>query len=439
MDYKTFAKDMTDFIAKCPSMFHSAHSISKELDKAGYEYLKESAPWNLKAGGRYYTTRNNSSVIAFAIPEVLDDYHFQMTAAHSDSPTFKVKTISELEGPNDYLKLNVEGYGGMIASTWMDRPLSLAGRVLVKTDAGLESRLFYPEEDLLLIPNVPIHFNREVNKHMEFNNQIDMCPLYSAGELKKGSFDEMVAKFLGCKAEDIYGKDLFLVNREKACFWGYKEEFVSSPKLDDLECAYTTLRGFIEADHKHKVDVYCCFDNEEVGSNTKQGAMSTFMLSTLQRINEALGKTQDEYYQAIAGSFMVSADNAHAVHPNHPEKTDSQNTVFMNKGIVIKEAANQKYTTDAFSRAVFTHICKKAGVPVQFFANKSDIVGGSTLGNLSNTQVSVHAVDVGLAQLAMHSSYETAGAKDPLYMKEAIKTYFETNIHITDADSVTFE
>lgn len=439
MAYKKFTEELCEFIRQCPSMFHSVANIESILVDAGYGLLREKDAWNLEAGGNYYVKRNNSSIIAFSIPKELDSYHFQMSAAHTDSPTFKIKSIPELTGPADYLKLDVEAYGGMIDMTWLDRPLSIAGRVLVENNNTIESRLFYMDEDVLTIPNVPIHFNRQVNEGFAFNRQIDLCPLFSAGEMQKGSFNQMVADQLGIDPAQIKGKDLFLVNRQKGILWGYKDEFVSSPKLDDLECAYTTLRGFVEADHAHKIDVYCCFDNEEVGSNTKQGAMSTFLKDTLRRINDGLGKSEEEYYRAVAGSFLVSADNGHAVHPNHPEKTDEVNAVFMNKGPIIKEAANQKYTTDAFSRAVFTKVLDMANVPYQCFANRSDIVGGSTLGNLSNTQVSVHAVDIGLAQLAMHSSFETGGAKDPWYLYQAMKQYFNTNILIDGADQVSFE
>lgn len=383
--------------------------------------------------------RNNSSICAFYVPQEITDYHFQISASHSDSPTYKIKAIPEYKGPEPYVRLDVEAYGGMIDSTWFDRPLTIAGRVLVETDKGLENRLLYIDRDILMIPNVCIHFNRQVNDGYSYNRAVDLPPMLSAGEMKKGSFDEMVAKELGVEVSAIRGKDLFLVNRQNGLVWGYENEFVSSPKLDDLECAYSTLQGFLVADHTKKVDVYVCFDNEEVGSNTKQGAMSTFLKDTLKRVNAALGKTSEEYYRAVSGSFLVSADNGHALHPNHPEKNDPANTVFMNQGPIIKESANQKYTTDGFSRAVFASICKKANVPFQCFANRSDIVGGSTLGNLSNTQVSVHAVDTGLAQLAMHSSFETGGAKDPYYLYEALKEFYNTNIIIDGADTVTFD
>lgn len=436
MSYLTLSKELTEFIKKSPSMFHSIHSIREMLEKSGAQFLPESESWKLEKNKTYYTIRNNSSIISFHIPENLEDFHFQMTAAHSDAPTYKIKSVPELTGPGEYLKLNVEGYGGAIDSTWFDKPLSIAGRLLVDKGDSIENQLFYIDQDILLIPNVAIHFNRQMNDGVKLNRQIDLCPLYSNGEMKKGSFDEMVATVAGVKKEDILGKDLFLVNRQEAAIWGWKNEFVSSPKLDDLECAFCTLKAFLASKEAKHINVYCCFDNEEVGSNTKQGAMSTFLKDTLERITLSLGYGRDEYHQAVAKSFLVSADNAHAVHPNHPEKTDEQNRSFMNNGIVIKESANQKYTTDAFSRALFTKICQMADVPVQIFANRSDVIGGSTLGNLSNTQVSVHSVDIGLPQLAMHSSYETAGTKDAEYLVKAITKFFDTEIHIEGADQV---
>ena len=246
----------------------------------------------------------------------------------------------------------------------------------------------------------------------------------------------MIADELGVEPEDILGKDLFLVNRQKPVLWGVEKEFISAPGLDDLQCAFASLKAFAESSCERSVNVYCCFDNEEVGSNTKQGAMSTFLYDTLQRINSGLGRSEEDYRMAVARSFMVSCDNAHAVHPNHPEKTDAENRVFLNKGVVIKESANQKYTTDAFSRAVFGEICREAGVPVQHFTNRSDSAGGSTLGNLSNIQVSMHAVDIGLSQLAMHSSYETAGSMDTKYAVDALMRFYSTDIEITDGGAV---
>lgn len=439
MNNLEISKELLSFIDDSKSMFHAIDTIKKYLERENFIFLPENSKWEIKKGGKYFTTRNNSSVIAFKVGEILDDYHFQITASHSDSPTYKVKAVPELEGPGEHLRLNTEGYGGMIDSSWFDRPLSLAGRVLVREDGKIVNKLFSIDKDILMIPNVAIHLNREVNSGYAYNKQIDLMPLFSAGELKKGDYDEMIAKEIGVKVEDVIAKDLFLVNRQRQTIWGYKDEFVSTPKLDDLQCAFSSLKAFLEAENKHTINVCVVFDNEEVGSNTKQGAMSTFMKDVLLRLNSALGFDLDSYHCAVAKSFLVSCDNAHALHPNHPELYDQTNRTYMNKGIVIKESANQKYTTDAFSRAVFIEICKKAEVPVQFFANRSDKVGGSTLGNLSNIQVSLHALDIGIAQLAMHSSYETCGVKDTAYMINALKEFYSTNIVIDGSDGVIFE
>ena len=427
-------KDLMNFLDSSVTMFHAINECEKVLKDSGYIYLPENEKWNIRAG-KYYTKRNSSSLIAFDIAD--GDYHFQISAAHSDSPTFKLKDRPIIES-NGYLKLNVEAYGGMIDATWLDKPLTLAGRVMVDTGCGIETRLLYIDKDLLIIPNVPIHFNREINKGFSFNNQVDMLPVFSAGNLSEADFDKMLAKELGVKPEAILAKDLYLVNRQKATVIGYDNELISSGRLDDLECVYTSLLGFIEAMNNDHINVFAVFDNEEVGSVTKQGAMSTFLVSTLNRINKALGKSDEDYYRAIAKSMLISCDNAHAIHPNHPELFDVKNRPVLNKGIAIKESANQKYTTDAFSRAVLKKILDKNNIPYQTFANRSDIIGGSTLGNLSNTAVSMNAVDIGLPQLAMHSAYETAGAKDVEYAIEALRAFFETNIDIKD-DKVSLE
>lgn len=432
---KKISNELLTFIENSPSCFHTVKTIKEILLKNNYKELKENETWNLELGGQYFTTRNNSSIIAFSIGNQLDDYHFQLTSSHSDSPTFKVKESAEVKG-NGYIQLNTEGYGGMLCATWLDKPLSLAGRILVKEGNKIVNKLVSFDKDLLLIPNVAIHMNREVNKGMEYNNQVDMLPLFSMGEC---DYYQMLADELNINKKDIYGTDLYLVNRQKGTIWGIKDEFVSSGKLDDLQCAYTSLQAMISSRNEHAINVYACFDNEEVGSGTKQGALSTFLYDTLNRINNNLGYSQEDYFKAVAKSFMVSCDNAHAVHPNHPEKTDKQNCTYLNKGVVIKFSANQKYTTDAFSKAVFEYVCEKANVPVQYFANRSDMVGGSTLGNLSSQKVSLHTVDVGLAQLAMHSSYETAGIKDSYYMIEALKMFYNKNIHIDGSNSFEVE
>ena len=436
MKFKETTQDLLDFIKSSASMFHAVDEISKRLEDKGFIYLAEQEKWEMEKGGKYYTTRNNSSIVAWHIGEDLSDYHFQMTSAHTDSPTFKVKAEAELDGPENYLRLNTEAYGGMIDSSWFDRPLGLAGRVFVKENDKIVSKLINIDKDILMIPNVAIHLNRDINKGYSYNKQIDLLPILSAGELKKGAYKHLLAKELGLEEDQILSADLFLVNRQRQAIWGVEDEFVSSPKLDNLQSTYVTLMAFLESSNPKAINVYTSFDNEEVGSGTKQGALSTLLKDSLMRINTGLGFELEDYHQAVAKSFMVSCDNAHALHPNHPDMYDKNNRSYLNKGLVIKEAANQKYTTDAFSRAVFESLCDQAQVPYQRFANRSDKPGGSTLGNLSNQQVSLHAIDVGLPQLAMHSAYETGGAKDSLYAIEAFKAYFSTNLKIEGADKI---
>lgn len=416
------------FIKNSPSCFHTIQTIRKELDHAGFQALQESCRWKLERGGKYYVTRNGSSLIAFSIgAQLAEDYSFQICASHSDSPTYKLKEHAMVAVQGKYTQLNTEGYGGMIASSWMDRPLSIAGRVLVKGKRGCEIRLVDFNRDMVLIPNVAIHMNRDINSGYKFNAQVDMLPLYGTGKTDT-SFMDVLAQELKVAKEDILGNDLYLYNRTLPSRWGHEEAFISCPKLDDLECAYTSLQGFMKSGHSKSVSLYACFDNEEVGSGTKQGADSTFLQDIMKRINAGLGYDDESLLCALAHSFMLSADNAHAMHPNHPEKSDRNNAVFMNEGVVIKFNANQKYTTDAISKGLFQSICDDAGVPVQYYANRSDIAGGSTLGNISTSHVSIHSVDIGLAQLAMHSSYETAGSKDVDYMIQAVQAFYATRL-----------
>lgn len=319
----------------------------------------------------------------------------------------------------------------MLCATWFDRPLSIAGRVLIQDDNSYITKLLNIDRDLVLIPNVAIHMNRTVNDGYSYNKQIDMLPLFGGSDTKAGDLKKLVAQELGVNVDDIYGTDLYLYNRMEPSIWGANEEFISSPQLDDLQCAYASLQGFLNGFNNKSINVYACFDNEEVGSGTKQGADSTFLYDVLKRVNNALGKTEEDYYRALASSFMLSADNAHALHPNHPEKTDINNCVYLNEGVVIKSHAGQKYTSDALSIAVFKGLCKQAEVPVQFFANRSDSLGGSTLGNIAMAHVSMNSVDIGLPQLAMHSSYETAGIKDTYYMIKVMEEFFNSHFEET--------
>ena len=407
-----------DYIENCTTPFQAVAHTAELLENAGCQRLCESEEWEIEPGKGYFVTRNGSSLIAFRVPK--SDFNgFMMTAAHCDSPSFKIKENAELAGEN-HVSLSVEKYGGMLCSTWLDRPLSIAGRVLVNTEDGVKAVNVDLRENCALIPNVAIHMNRNANDGMSYNAASDMLPLYGSGAYK-GDLRAKVAEKAGVDVEEIIATDLFLYNNARGYEWN---GLISAPRLDDLQCAYACIEAFVNAEKGESANVVCIFDNEEVGSLTKQGADSTFLRDALGRICESLGKTNEDYKRAMANSFLVSCDNAHASHPNHPEYSDKNHTVYMNKGIVIKYNANQKYTSDAVSSAVFKRICAECDVPVQLYANRADMAGGSTLGNISNSQVSLNAIDIGLPQLAMHSTFETAGAKDTEYLVRALTAFY---------------
>ena len=383
-------EELFSFIKKSPTGFHAVHELANYLTEAGFECLAEGNTWNLAEGGKYFVTRNQSAIIAFKVSR--KDYSgFHIAASHSDSPTLKIKESSEMNIENQYVKLNVEKYGGMLCAPWFDRPLSVAGRIIVKDGNRLTTKLINVDRDLLMIPNLAIHMNREVNDGYKYNIQKDMLPLYRMSNSGK-AFKEMIAEEAGVSVDQIKGMDLFLYNRMEGTVWGCDGEFISAPRLDDLQCAFTSTMALLNSESDRCIPVVAVFDNEEVGSGTKQGAGSTFLYDILRRINRSLGRTEEEYLTSLASSFMVSADNGHAVHPNYADKTDPTNRTYLNGGLVIKHSANQKYTTDAVSAAVMRCLCERAGVPYQEFLNRSDILGGSTLGNISNAQVSLNTV-----------------------------------------------
>lgn len=421
--YEHITDDLLNFLGKSPTCYHAAANFRTLLRDSGYTELSEGEPWPLAEGGKYFTVRNGSALIAFRIPRK-DFSGFQIAASHSDSPSFKIKANPEIGVENAYVVLNVEKYGGMLCAPWLDRPLSVAGRLIVRRGNRFETRLVNVDRDLLMIPNLAIHMDRNANEGHSYNPQKDLLPVFGCGDAK-GRFADVIAESAGVKKEEIAGSDLFLYSRTPGTVWGAGGEFISSGRLDDLECAYTALRGFLDArENPASVPVCAVFDNEEVGSGTKQGADSTFLSDVLERIGLACGRTAEQHRTAVASGFMVSADNAHAVHPSFPEKADPVNRPHMNGGVVIKYSANQKYTTDAVSAAIFKAVCETADVPWQEFCNRSDMPGGSTLGNISNAHVSLNTVDVGLAQLAMHSPFETAGARDPAYLARAMRVFF---------------
>lgn len=411
------------FIDESPTSFHAVANLEKMLDKQGFVRLHEKDTWKLEKGRKYYVNRNGSSLMAFTLPST-KSLGFRMVAAHSDSPCFKLKESPEIAADPYYLKLNVEKYGGMILSTWLDRPLSVAGRIVVKDGDGLRSCLVNLDRDTAIIPNLAIHMNQDMNKGVEYNPQTDMQPIIGEASCK-GSFMKQIAKEAGVKGKDILGSDLFLYNRDKCRLLGEDDAFIAGPRLDDLECAYAGMATLADCAPENYVNLCVVFDNEEVGSGTKQGAASTFLKDVLERICCGLTISREEYLRMIADSFLISADNAHALHPNHPGKADETNRPMLNGGIVIKYHGSQKYATDAYSAAVMKDLCNRADVPYQTYANRSDIPGGSTLGNIAMSQVSVSTVDIGLPQLAMHSALETAGAKDPEYLIKALRTFFQ--------------
>ena len=428
MQFRQDSEKMMDFISKSPSPYHVVDNIRHELAKAGFCELYENRRWELEFNKSYFVVRNDSAVIAFTTGE--ENVHgFNIVAAHCDSPCFKIKNNPE-NLSTGYITLNTEKYGGMIMSAWLDRPLSVAGRVITETNGELKTHFVNIDRDLLIIPNLAIHMNREINKGYEYNPGKDMMPLFSTKKddktAEKDDFTHFVSMEAGINASEILAADLFVYNRMNGTFIGMDSEFIASPRLDDLQCVYAAITALKDTGASSRINMCCIFDNEEVGSRSLQGADSDFLSVVTERIYNSLGYDREDYLTALADSFMISADNAHGVHPNHPQMADSSNKPYLNGGIVIKSNGEQRYTTDAYSQARMISLCRKADVPYQTYANRSDIPGGSTLGNISISQVSVHMADIGLAQLAMHSPYETAGIKDTSYMIKLMKNFFES-------------
>ena len=410
---------LLEFIEISPTAFHAVDNVKSELKQKGFYELCEGKTWDIEKGKGYFVSRNNSSLIAFKVPES-DFSGFMIAASHSDSPAFKIKENPDVKD-KFYARLSVEKYGGMLIAPWLDRPLSLAGRALVETESGVESRLVNIDRDLLLIPNVAIHMNRKANDGYTWNPVSDTIPLLG-GKDAQGKFQQLLEAAAGGK---VLGHDLYLYIRQKSTVWGLEEEFISAPALDDLQCAWGCTQGFLNAKESGSVPVLCVFDSEEVGSSSVQGAASMLLQSTLERICRICCWSLE---QMLSASFMVSADNAHALHPNHPELADATNRPIVGSGVVLKFNASQRYTTDAVSAAIFRKVCAKANVPVQTYYNRPDIPGGGTLGHISLAHVSIPTADIGLPQLAMHSCYETAGTHDSLYLEEAMACYYSQTL-----------
>lgn len=431
-EVKAIARGLIEFLDKSPVNFYAARTVTERLDAAGYTRLDPKDSWSILPGGKYYMVKNDSAVFAVEVPHSVDPVAgFRIISAHSDSPTFRIKPNPEMVSDGGIVKLNVEVYGGPIFYTWFDRPLSIAGRVVLRGDDPLTPRheLVKFDSPLLTIPHLAIHFNRAVNEGNHLSAQKDMLPVIGIVKERAeadGLLVRMVAEKLGCKVEDILDFDLSLYDTTPACLVGMNEEFVSGGRLDDLSMVHAALEALLTAEGEcPQIRVMAIFDNEETGSGTKQGAASPVLANMLRRVVESLGGGAEDFARSIAASFMVSADNAHAFHPNYGEKYDPTNHPVPGGGPVIKINARCKYMTDADSAAVFKAICEKAGVPCQMFVNHSDVAGGSTLGNILTAQMDLRGVDMGNALWAMHSVRETGSALDQAYTVEAFKTFFE--------------
>lgn len=415
----SYVNELIDFIKNSPVSYHAVNTVKNELVKAGYTQVFENDPESYCDGGKHFVIRGDSSIIAFR--GRTEQGGFMICATHSDSPCFKIK--DELQG-NSCVRVSTEKYGGMIHYTWLDRPLSVAGRVVAKTADGVKTLLVNLDKPTLTIPSVAIHLNRGVNDGYKFSPTSDLIPL-AGTSLAKGALMEAIATDAGVKVEDIISHDLFVYNAEEGKIVGVNDEFILAPRLDDLGCVYSSLRAFLDAPETDKsVAVLAVFDNEEVGSETKQGANSTFLDNTLKNV----AGSDKKYSAMLYHSFMVSADNAHALHPNHPELYDGTNSAVLGGGVVVKYNANQRYTTDAVSDGIFLTLADRAGAKHQKYSNRADMPGGSTLGSISNTRVSVSTVDIGLPQLAMHSATETAAVSDLNHMVAALTELYSSGI-----------
>ncbi|MEG1870947.1 MAG: M18 family aminopeptidase, partial [Peptostreptococcaceae bacterium] len=406
METRDFANDLLDYIYESPTSFHAVETSIKILEKNGFKEIKLNDKWDLEVGKKYYTTKNSSALVAFTInSNETQKEGFRMVGSHSDSPSFRIKPNSEMSVEKTYIKLNTECYGGPILSTWLDRPLSIAGRVVLKGKSILnpEERLVNFKNPICIIPNVAIHLNKSINDGYKYNKQKDMLPLVGLinDTLEKDNLlINALANELKVEQDDILDFDLFLYEYEKGCLMGMNEEFISTGRLDNLAMAHASINALIDSNGSKGINLVSVFDNEEVGSSTKQGADSNMLLNIIERICISLGKNREEFFTSMYSSFIMSADLAHGVHPNMAEKHDPTNRPVLGKGPVIKINANQSYTSDAFSASVYKGICKEAKVKYQEFVNRSDERGGSTIGPISSTHIDIPSVDIGSPVLA---------------------------------------
>jgi aspartyl aminopeptidase len=428
---KQFAKDLLSFIDDSPSKFHVVENLRKDLVESGYQELVLSEPWKLDREKKYFVTKNDSALVAFKTGAKLpSETGFKLIGAHTDAPTFSIKPMPEIKAEGSYLKINTEVYGGPIYNTWMDRPLSIAGRVCVKSDSPLKPTTIIVDmnKPLMIIPNLAIHFQREVNNGYKYNAQKDLLPLVEMinDEFEKENYlVKKLAEHIGVKAEEILDFELTLYEFAKGSLVGFNEEFISSGKLDDLAMVHAGIEALKTSKDVDSTNVMICFDNEEVGSRTKQGAASPMLKNILERICLSYGEDREHFMTALYKSFMISADMAHAVHPNYGEAHDPVTRPVINKGPVLKVNASQAYTTDGQSGAVFKALCQAADVNLQYMANRSDKRGGSTIGPISSTQLDIKSVDIGNPMFAMHSVRELGGVEDHRSVYKVFKTFFE--------------
>ena len=415
---KKFAENMLDFIYKSPTQFNAVAVSAEMLEKNGFEKLNPKENWKLEVGKKYYTTKNSSALVAFKInSDEVEKEGFRIIGSHTDSPGFRIKPNAEMESCGAYLKLNTEGYGGMILSTWLDRPLAMAGRVFLRGENPFKpvEKIVNINKPVCIIPNLAIHMNRSINDGYKYNKQTDMLPLVGLinEQLEKDNYMvKLLASELNVEIEEIIDFDIFLYEYEKGCFTGANEEFISTGRLDNLSMYYSSVEALLDSDSKSGISIAVGFDNEEVGSSTKQGADSNMLLNILERICISLGKDRQQFFEAIENSFIISSDLAHAVHPNVNSMADPTNRPVMGKGPVIKVHAGQAYTSDGYSISVYKEICRECGVEYQEFVNKSDQRGGSTIGPISSTHIDIPSVDIGAPILSMHSIRELGCSED---------------------------
>ena len=431
LEIKSFAREVIEFIDDSPSAYHAVKNSSDILEDNGFQRLNPREEWKLKKGGQYFVKQSNSAIIAFTVGKDVDlSRGFKIFGSHTDSPCFRIKPNPEMITEN-IIRLNTEVYGGPILSTWFDRPLSIAGRVILRTNDP-----FFPrtvaikfDEPLMTIPNLAIHQNRDVNNGVKIDRQKDVLPVIG---LMNETFEKnnfllnYIFDKINLKKEDVLDFDLYVYNTEKGCLLGANEEFISAPRIDNLVSVYAGLLGLVESEHNQKqINVFVAFDNEEIGSATKQGADSNYLIHTLERIVLGLGYTRENFLRMLSGSFMLSADAAHAAHPAHMNKTDPTSRGKINEGISVKISARQKYTSDGFSTSVIKQIIDGTDIKIQPFVNESNELGGSTIGPISSTHLEIDGIDVGIPMLAMHSARELCGVSDVYFLKELATEFFE--------------